>query len=132
MMASRCTEQAVHEFLSERGGRVQQMELIDHFLSLNDQSKEGVDRKVLKSIVDSVGFVKVEDGVKFVCLASEGSESVMRTDADGHDGAECNGNIQETLDNNRVNGNHEGGEAGEEDGAIVIGVAHVFGPRNAF
>uniref|UniRef100_A0A3Q3C2F4 Sosondowah ankyrin repeat domain family member C n=1 Tax=Haplochromis burtoni TaxID=8153 RepID=A0A3Q3C2F4_HAPBU len=65
--------QAVQEFLSERGGRVQQMELIDHFLSLNEQSKEGVDREVLKSIVDSVGFVKVENGVKFVCLNSEGS-----------------------------------------------------------
>uniref|UniRef100_A0A3Q4GB50 Sosondowah ankyrin repeat domain family member C n=1 Tax=Neolamprologus brichardi TaxID=32507 RepID=A0A3Q4GB50_NEOBR len=83
--------QAVQEFLSERGGRVQQMELIDHFLSLNEQSKEGVDREVLKSIVDSVGFVKVENGVKFVCLNSEGSgASVMRTDVDGHDGAECN------------------------------------------
>uniref|UniRef100_A0A3P8T1Q2 Sosondowah ankyrin repeat domain family member C n=1 Tax=Amphiprion percula TaxID=161767 RepID=A0A3P8T1Q2_AMPPE len=95
-MASRCTEQAVHEFLLERGGRVQQMELIDHFLSLreeNDQLKEGVDREVLKRIVDSVGSVKVEDGVKFVCLSSEGSaESVMRSDADGHDHAECNGN----------------------------------------
>lgn len=113
MMASRCTEQAVQEFLSERGGRVQQMELIDHFLSLNDQSKESVDREVLKNIVDSVGFVKVENGVKFVCLNSEGSgESVMRTDAVSHDGAECNGNIQETLDNNCVNGNHKGGEAG--------------------
>ncbi|XP_023149984.2 ankyrin repeat domain-containing protein SOWAHC [Amphiprion ocellaris] len=111
MMASRCTEQAVHEFLLERGGRVQQMELIDHFLSLreeNDQLKEGVDREVLKRIVDSVGFVKVEDGVKFVCLSSEGSaESVMRSDADGHDHAECNGNIQERLDNNYVNGNPE-------------------------
>ncbi|XP_005723315.1 ankyrin repeat domain-containing protein SOWAHC [Pundamilia nyererei] len=111
MMASRCTVQAVQEFLSERGGRVQQMELIDHFLSLNEQSKEGVDREVLKSIVDSVGFVKVENGVKFVCLNSEGSgASVMRTDVDGHDGAECNGNIQETLDNNCVNGNHDKGD----------------------
>uniref|UniRef100_I3J910 Sosondowah ankyrin repeat domain family member C n=1 Tax=Oreochromis niloticus TaxID=8128 RepID=I3J910_ORENI len=86
-MASSCTVQAVQEFLSERGGRVQQMELIDHFLSLNEQSKEGVDREALKSIVDSVGFVKVENGVKFVCLNSEGSgASVMRTDVDGHDG----------------------------------------------
>ncbi|XP_070832729.1 ankyrin repeat domain-containing protein SOWAHC [Chaetodon trifascialis] len=115
MMASQCTEQAVQEFLMERGGRVQQMELIDHFLSIqgrNDQSKEGVDREALKSIVDSVGFVKVEDGVKFVCLNAEGgAESVMRADTDGHDHAECNGNIQETLDdNNCVNGNPDDGE----------------------
>uniref|UniRef100_A0A8D0AN73 Sosondowah ankyrin repeat domain family member C n=1 Tax=Sander lucioperca TaxID=283035 RepID=A0A8D0AN73_SANLU len=102
-MASQCTEQAVQEFLMERGGRVQQMELIDHFLSVsgqNDQSKEGVDREALKCIVNNVGFVKVENGVTFVCLNTEGSaESVMRTDAGGHDHVECNGNIQETLDN---------------------------------
>ncbi|XP_070770196.1 ankyrin repeat domain-containing protein SOWAHC [Enoplosus armatus] len=113
-MASQCTEQAVQEFLMERGGRVQQMELIDHFLSIwvrNDQSKEEVDREVLKRIVDNVGFVTVENGVKFVCLNTEGSaESVMRTDTDGHDHAECNGNIQETLDINYVNGNRDNGE----------------------
>ncbi|XP_042350318.1 ankyrin repeat domain-containing protein SOWAHC [Plectropomus leopardus] len=106
MMASQCTEQAVQEFLMERGGRVQQMELIDHFLSgQNEQSKEGVGREVLQRIVDNVGFVKVEDGVKFVCLKSEGStESVMRADTGDHDHAECNGNILESLDNNCVNG----------------------------
>lgn len=85
------------------------MELTDHFLSVSgeiDQSKEGVDREALKRIVDNVGFVKVENGVTFVCLNTEGSaESVMRTDTGGHDHAECNGNIQETLDNNHVNGN---------------------------
>uniref|UniRef100_A0A671W9T7 Sosondowah ankyrin repeat domain family member C n=1 Tax=Sparus aurata TaxID=8175 RepID=A0A671W9T7_SPAAU len=83
-MASQCTERAVQEFLMERGGRVQQMELIDHFLSVlreNDQSKERVDREALTRIVDSVAFVKVEDGVKFVCLKAEGSAgSVMRAD----------------------------------------------------
>ncbi|XP_029315642.1 ankyrin repeat domain-containing protein SOWAHC [Cottoperca gobio] len=109
MMASQCTEQAVQEFLMERGGRVQQMELIDHFLSVsgqNDQSKEVVDREVLKRIVDNVGIVKVENGVTFVCLNTEGSaESVMRPNTADHDHAECNGNIQETLDNNYVNGN---------------------------
>ncbi|XP_056245268.1 ankyrin repeat domain-containing protein SOWAHC [Seriola aureovittata] len=112
MMASQCTEQAVQEFLMERGGRVQQMELIDHFLSglgENDQSKGEVDLDVLKRIVDNVGFVKVENGVKFVCLNTEGSAgSVMRADADGYDQAECNGNIQETLDNS-VNGNPDNG-----------------------
>ncbi|XP_072253805.1 ankyrin repeat domain-containing protein SOWAHC [Leuresthes tenuis] len=109
IMASQYTEQTVQEFLLERGGRVQHMELIDHLISLgglNDQSNEEVDREVLKRIVDSVGYVKVENGVKFVCLDTEGSvESVMRTDADGHDRTECNGNVKETLDNKYVNGN---------------------------
>lgn len=89
------------------------MELIDHFLSglrENDPSKEATDREVVKRIVDNVGFVKVENGVKFVCLNADGSaESVMRADADGCDRAECNGNIQETLDNS-VNGNPDNGE----------------------
>ncbi|XP_034549322.1 ankyrin repeat domain-containing protein SOWAHC [Notolabrus celidotus] len=116
MMASQCTEQAVQEFLMERGGRVQQMELIEHFQSVwgeTDPSKEGVDREVLQRIVENVGFVQVENGVKFVCLNTEGiTESVMRGDIDGHDHAECNGNIQETLDNNYVNTNTDEGQTG--------------------
>ncbi|XP_020491305.2 ankyrin repeat domain-containing protein SOWAHC [Labrus bergylta] len=107
MMASQCTERAVQEFLMERGGRVRQMELIDHFLSIcreNDPTKKGVDREVVQRIVDNVGSVQVENGVKFVCLDTEGiAASVMRGDTDGHDHAECNGNNQETLDNSYVN-----------------------------
>ncbi|XP_035532705.1 ankyrin repeat domain-containing protein SOWAHC [Morone saxatilis] len=121
MMASQCTEQAVQEFLMERGGRVQQMELIDHFLSIwgkNDQSKEGVEREMLTRIVDNVGFVKVENGVTFVCLKAEGSEvSVMRTDTD----AECNGNIQETVDdNNYVNGNPDNGDQTGASSSLAV------------
>lgn len=111
-MASKCTEQAVHEFLMERGGRVQQMELIEHFLSVcgrNDQAREGLDGEALKRVVESVGFIKVEDGVKFVCLNSEGSAgSVMRAGTGGHNHEECNGNIHEMVrDSNYVNGNHD-------------------------
>ncbi|XP_015259620.1 PREDICTED: ankyrin repeat domain-containing protein SOWAHC-like [Cyprinodon variegatus] len=117
MMASqRCTEKAVHEFLLEKGGRVRQMELIDHFASpCNEQQKEGAGWELLRGIVDSVGFVKVEDGEKFVCLNGDGSrESVMRQDANGHVNAECNGNIQAVQDNKQVNGNpdDDGGQTG--------------------
>lgn len=98
------------------------MELIDHFLSVlgeNDQSKERVDREALTRIVDSVAFVKVEDGVKFVCLKAEGSAgSVMRADTGGHDHAECNGNIQED-DNNYVNGNPDNREQTGEGRNII-------------
>ncbi|CAG5865468.1 unnamed protein product [Menidia menidia] len=108
-MASRCTQQSVREFLQERGGRVQQMELIDHFIShggCNDQSEEEVEREVLNRIVDNVCGVEVENGVKFVYLDTEGGVgSVMRKDADGPDRTECNGNVKETLDNKIVNGN---------------------------
>uniref|UniRef100_A0A3B3YUV9 SOWAHA-C winged helix-turn-helix domain-containing protein n=1 Tax=Poecilia mexicana TaxID=48701 RepID=A0A3B3YUV9_9TELE len=82
----------VHEFLLEKGGRVRQMELIDHFTApcgCNDPQKEGAGWELLSGIVDSVGFVEVENGVKFVCLNGEGcEESVMRKDADGHVDAE--------------------------------------------
>uniref|UniRef100_A0A3P9PA12 Sosondowah ankyrin repeat domain family member C n=1 Tax=Poecilia reticulata TaxID=8081 RepID=A0A3P9PA12_POERE len=88
-----CTMQAVHEFLLEKGGRVRQMELIDHFTApcgCNDQQKEGAGWELLSGIVDSVAFVEVENGVKFVCLNGDGcEESVMRKDADGHVDAEC-------------------------------------------
>uniref|UniRef100_A0A3B5M6C9 Sosondowah ankyrin repeat domain family member C n=1 Tax=Xiphophorus couchianus TaxID=32473 RepID=A0A3B5M6C9_9TELE len=116
MASQQCTMQAVHEFLLEKGGRVRQMELIDHFTApcgCNDQQKEGAGWELLRGIVDNVGFVEVENGVKFVCLNGEGcEESVMRKDADGHVDAECNGNIQETLDNKQVNDNpDEDGES---------------------
>ncbi|XP_054887662.1 ankyrin repeat domain-containing protein SOWAHC [Poeciliopsis prolifica] len=118
MASQQCTIQAVHEFLLEKGGRVRQMELIDRFTApcdCNDQQKEGAGWELLRSIVDSVGFVEVENGVKFVCLNGEGcEESGMRKDADGHVDAECNGNVQETLDNKQVNGNpDEDGESAE-------------------
>ncbi|XP_053184898.1 ankyrin repeat domain-containing protein SOWAHC [Scomber japonicus] len=112
-MESRCTQQAVQEFLMERGGRVRQMELIDHFLSIweeNDPSKEEVDRETLKRIVDVVGFVNVEDGVKFVCLSGElTAESVMRTDAESNDHVESNGNGN-LQDNDCDNGNADNRE----------------------
>uniref|UniRef100_A0A3Q3N5G7 Sosondowah ankyrin repeat domain family member C n=1 Tax=Mastacembelus armatus TaxID=205130 RepID=A0A3Q3N5G7_9TELE len=125
-------EQAVQEFLMERGGRVQQMELIDHFLSMSGESghsREGVDREVLKHIVDNVGIVKVENGVKFVCLNTEGSaESVMRRDASGHALTECNGNNQETLNNNWTPMSVGGWEVNlrerrRRESAPVIGIA---------
>ncbi|KAM9342240.1 uncharacterized protein sowahca [Pholidichthys leucotaenia] len=112
-------EQAVQEFLSERGGKVRQMELIDHFISLwsdgggeveeEEEEEEGNERleEGLRRVVSSVGFVKVENGVKFVCLMGEGGG-----ESGGH-GHECNGNIQEeeTLNGSCVNGNPgEGGQ----------------------
>lgn len=86
------------------------MELIDHFLSVcgrNDQSTEGLDCDALKRVVESVGVVKVEGGVKFVCLNGDGGAgSVMRAGAGGHNHEECNGNIHGTVhDSNYVNGN---------------------------
>lgn len=86
------------------------MELIDHFLSVSgkaDRTNAAADREALKGVVDNVGFVEVENGVEFVCLIAEGgAQSVMSADTAGHGHTECNGNMQETLDNN--NGDRTG------------------------
>lgn len=100
------------------------MELIDHFLSAggeNDQSKAGVDREVVQRVVDSVGFVEVEGGVKFVRLNADGSAgAVMRASTDGRDHEECNGNIEEARHNNRVNGNPETRDQTGEHEAMCV------------
>lgn len=108
-MASPCTVQAVQEFLMGRGGRVQQMELIDHFATMwggaSDPLKE---EEALKRVVDKLGVVEVESGVKYVRLnVVSSARSVTRVDGDGHEHVtECNGDVRETAnDNNLVSGN---------------------------
>uniref|UniRef100_A0A3B3ZJ33 SOWAHA-C winged helix-turn-helix domain-containing protein n=1 Tax=Periophthalmus magnuspinnatus TaxID=409849 RepID=A0A3B3ZJ33_9GOBI len=79
-MTSQCTEQAVREYLKDRGGRVQLMELIDHFLSdcaENEPQEER--RETVRSIVDIVGSVKVEDGEKFVCACGRCPQSAAES-----------------------------------------------------
>uniref|UniRef100_A0A3Q2YS06 Sosondowah ankyrin repeat domain family member C n=1 Tax=Hippocampus comes TaxID=109280 RepID=A0A3Q2YS06_HIPCM len=88
-MASPCTVQAVQEFLMGRGGRVQQMELIDHFATMwggaSDPLKE---EEALKGVVDMLGVVEVESGVKYVRLNEVSSaRSVTRVDGDSHEHA---------------------------------------------
>lgn len=91
-MATECTEQAVLEFLTERGGLVRHMDLIDHFESVwkSDASKKTLFNERLNLHVDSVAFIKLEDGMKFVCLKENSTRSVKHTDP-GNDG-ESNGN----------------------------------------
>uniref|UniRef100_A0A8C7NXE7 Sosondowah ankyrin repeat domain family member C n=1 Tax=Oncorhynchus mykiss TaxID=8022 RepID=A0A8C7NXE7_ONCMY len=91
-MATECTEQAVLEFLTERGGLVRHMDLIDHFESVwkSDASKKTLFNERLNRHVDSVAFIKLEDGMKFVCLKENSTRSVKHTDP-GNDG-ESNGN----------------------------------------
>lgn len=102
------------------------MELIEHFISVcgrNDQARADLDSEALKRVVESVAFVKVEDGVKFVCVISEGSAgSVMRAGTGGHNHEECNGNIPEMVhDSNYVNGNHDNTEpAGEGETVLFL------------
>ncbi|MBN3285482.1 SWAHC protein, partial [Polyodon spathula] len=69
-MATECTQDAVLQFLTERGGKVRNVDLIDQFkpLILNDPAKKALAKERFKEFVDTVGFVKVENDVKYVCL----------------------------------------------------------------
>lgn len=121
-MAPERTQRAVHEFVAERGGRVRQMELMDHFLTPRAENEggsreDGVHRELLESAVASVALVEVgEDGVKFVRLRAEGSLAAAMRE-------ECNGNVEEAprddgggggSSNSGVNGNPDSrGQTGE-------------------
>ncbi|XP_036396817.1 ankyrin repeat domain-containing protein SOWAHC [Megalops cyprinoides] len=91
-MATECTQEAVLQFLTERGGRVKNVELIDHFKLIlpSDPGKKALVKEKFKGYVDNVAFVKLENGVKFVCLKKKYRGSVRRIGEKG-DG-ECNGN----------------------------------------
>ncbi|XP_067111224.1 ankyrin repeat domain-containing protein SOWAHC [Osmerus mordax] len=103
MMATKFTEQAVFEFLTERGGRVRQIDLTDHFEAIfkDAESKKTFDKDTLLRFVDNVAVVKMVDGVKFVSLKKECNGSLMRADTNGHD-KECNGNGVGTINMNTM------------------------------
>ncbi|XP_062853844.1 ankyrin repeat domain-containing protein SOWAHC-like [Trichomycterus rosablanca] len=69
-MAIECTQDAVLRFLTERGGRVRNTDLIEHFKAVmpTDPVRKSAAREAFKSYVDSVAVVKVENGEKYVCL----------------------------------------------------------------
>lgn len=80
------------------GGRVEHMEVINHFESIwKNDSTLAMDRESLSRLVDAVALVTVENGVKFVCMKMDCLDAVMRTDGNVH-AVECNGNGVNTDD----------------------------------
>ncbi|XP_063809471.1 ankyrin repeat domain-containing protein SOWAHC [Pseudophryne corroboree] len=63
---------SVIRFLREQGGRVPNQQLVDHFRALLTEPLPGepraAARQLFKDIVNEVGSVRAEDGVKYVCL----------------------------------------------------------------
>lgn len=82
LMATECTQEAVLGFLSERGGRVKNADLINHFRSFicSDSVRKAAAKEAFKRSVDSVAVVKVENGEKYVCLRKRFRGSVKRHD----------------------------------------------------
>ncbi|XP_029924262.1 ankyrin repeat domain-containing protein SOWAHC-like [Myripristis murdjan] len=77
-MATECTQEAILAFLTERGGRVKNTDLTNHFKAIfpDDPEKKAMIREKFKSYVDNIAFVKSESGVKFVCLKKKFRGSV--------------------------------------------------------
>ncbi|KAJ8003613.1 hypothetical protein DPEC_G00150160 [Dallia pectoralis] len=69
-MATECIQEAVLQFLVAHGGRVTNQELIDRFKAIfpEDAEQKAIVRGKFKGYVDTVAFVKLENGVKYVCL----------------------------------------------------------------
>ncbi|KAM6958453.1 ankyrin repeat domain-containing protein SOWAHC-like [Tautogolabrus adspersus] len=81
-MALECSQDAVLDFLKERGGKVKNSELIEHFRSVfpEDPQKKAAVRNRFKMYVDTVAYVKTEDGVKCVCMKKKFRGSVNATE----------------------------------------------------
>ncbi|XP_021427093.2 ankyrin repeat domain-containing protein SOWAHC [Oncorhynchus mykiss] len=89
-MATECTQEAVVQFLTERGGRVKKQEFVDYFKAVfpEDPDQKAIVREKFKGYVDNVAFVKLENGVKCVCLKNK-----YRVEKD----SACNGNETGTF-----------------------------------
>ncbi|XP_053355117.1 ankyrin repeat domain-containing protein SOWAHC-like [Clarias gariepinus] len=87
-MATECTQEAVLCFLTERGGRVKNTDLIDHFRSVVscDPERRAAVKGEIKSYVDRVAVVRVENGEKYVCLRKRFRGSVKRQEEEEKDG----------------------------------------------
>ncbi|CDQ67557.1 unnamed protein product [Oncorhynchus mykiss] len=83
-MATECTQEAVVQFLIERGGRVKNQIFIDYFKAVfpEDPDQKAIVREKFKGYVDNVAFVKLENGVKCVCLKKKYRVSLKYTAQD--------------------------------------------------
>lgn len=72
------SQEAVLDFLRDRGGKVKNTDLIEQFRAVfpEEPVKKAAVRNTFKNYVDNVAFVKTEDGVKFVCLKKKFRGSV--------------------------------------------------------
>lgn len=79
-MATVCnlTEESILDFLKERGGKVKNTDLTEHFKAVfpEEPQKKAAVRNTFKSYVNNVAYVKSECGVKYVCLKKKFRGSV--------------------------------------------------------
>uniref|UniRef100_UPI0037E8D69F ankyrin repeat domain-containing protein SOWAHC-like n=1 Tax=Semicossyphus pulcher TaxID=241346 RepID=UPI0037E8D69F len=86
-MAAECSQEAVLDFLTERGGKVKNCDLIEHFKCVfpEEPQKKAAVRNRFKVYIDTVAYVKTEDGVKYVCMKKKfrGSLKVAEKPTEG-------------------------------------------------
>ncbi|KAL1273490.1 hypothetical protein QQF64_029352 [Cirrhinus molitorella] len=77
-MATECNQEAVLYFIKERGGRVKNVDLTDHFRTTipKDPALKQVAKEAFKRYVDGVAYVKEENGEKYVCLKKKFRKSL--------------------------------------------------------
>lgn len=71
------TQEAILNFLVERGGKVKNTDLIENFKAVfpEEPEKKASARSRFKNLVDNIAFVKAESGVKYVCLRKKFREA---------------------------------------------------------
>ncbi|XP_026880872.2 LOW QUALITY PROTEIN: ankyrin repeat domain-containing protein SOWAHC [Electrophorus electricus] len=78
-MATECTQEAVLEFLIEKGGRVKNKVLIDHFkVFFASETTKTLFSEAFGRAVDNVAYIKQENEDKIVCLKKKYREHGRR------------------------------------------------------
>ncbi|XP_018418460.1 PREDICTED: ankyrin repeat domain-containing protein SOWAHC [Nanorana parkeri] len=91
---SELSRDSVIRFLSGKGGRVPNQQLVEHFRPLLTEQPPGearnAARHLFKDIVNDVASVRAEDGVKYVCLKKKYRRAAEETKQDpgGNHGSE--------------------------------------------
>ncbi len=115
-MAAEYTQEAILDFLKEKGGKVKNTDLIDQFKAVfpEEPEKKAAVRERFKNYVDSIAFVKTESGVKYVCLKKKFRISVKEQ----HSPSVSNGT--KVLNGDKVTDRYPAASA-RADGARVSG-----------
>ncbi|XP_023117274.2 ankyrin repeat domain-containing protein SOWAHC-like [Amphiprion ocellaris] len=80
-----CTQEAIVSYLREKGGKVKNADLIEHFKEVfpEEPEKKAAVRLRFKNYVDSVAFVKTDEGVKYVNLRKKFHVSLRENSSTG-------------------------------------------------
>uniref|UniRef100_A0A3P8SV76 Sosondowah ankyrin repeat domain family Cb n=1 Tax=Amphiprion percula TaxID=161767 RepID=A0A3P8SV76_AMPPE len=80
-----CTQEAIVSYLREKGGKVKNTDLIEHFKEVfpEEPEKKAAVRLRFKNYVDSVAFVKTDEGVKYVNLRKKFHVSLRENSSTG-------------------------------------------------